>query len=141
MLFWKELKVYTLDPVFSKNLGFETNALELMLIVLLVIGIVVGIQSIGVILMIAMLITPPAAARQWVSSLKAMVFVAAAIGALSSITGCVISALVKNVSTGPVIILVCIAIFVVSLLFAPHRGVKNDLFARRNWLATGRTRR
>lgn len=123
ILFWKELKVYTFDPLFARSVGYSPRILELLLIILLVLGIVVGIQSIGVVLMIAMLVTPAAAARQWTRSLGPMVILAAAFGAVSGISGSLISASVSRMPTGPVIVLSVIGLFVVSILFAPRRGV------------------
>ncbi|MEM7784587.1 MAG: metal ABC transporter permease, partial [Planctomycetota bacterium] len=65
LFFWKELKLYAFDPLFSHTIGFHTFWMDLLMITLLVLGIVIGIQCVGVILMIALLITPAAAARQW----------------------------------------------------------------------------
>ena len=128
--FFKELKLYTLDPILAKNLGFRIIWLECLLVVLIVLGIVVGIQTIGVILMIAMLVTPPAAARQWVSSLRGMMIVAALIGATSGFTGCLISTTVDKMPTGPLIVLTSIGLFGLSLLFAPRRGIVGSLIFR-----------
>jgi len=122
-LLWKELKAYTIDPVLSQTLGFRRSLLDTVVIFLLVNGIVIGIQSIGVVLMVAMLIAPAAAARQWCRSLEALVIVAAIFGATSGAIGSTISALVSKMPTGPIIILVSIAIFACSVLFAPQRGV------------------
>ena len=123
LIAWKELKVYTFDTLFSRTVGFRAFVLDGILIVLLVIGIVIGIQCIGVVLMIAMLITPAAAARQWTRSMGAMVSTAAIFGALSGAIGTAISASFDHMPTGPVIVLTSVAIFVASILFAPGRGV------------------
>ncbi len=123
LIFWKELKVFTFDPVFSQTSGYRFNLLDLLLITLTVLAIVIGIQSIGVVLMIAMLITPAAAARQWTKSLGSMVCLAAGIGAVSGCVGSVLSASINNAPTGPVIILVCVFLFVISICLAPQRGV------------------
>lgn len=122
-VFWKELKAYTFDPLFTQSIGRGGFKIDLLLIVLLVIGIVVGIQSIGVVLMIAMLVTPAAAARQWTNSLLGMVCLAALFGATSGIAGSVISATTAKMPTGPVIVLCSIVIFVFSLFFSSSRGI------------------
>lgn len=132
LLFWKELKLYAFDSLFTQNLGFHTGLLDAVLIILLVIGIVVGIQSIGVVLMIAMLVTPAASARQWTQSLGPMVALASGLGALSSVIGCLISANLRNMPTGPVIVLTGISIFVISILFSPRRGVLFEWLRRQN---------
>lgn len=123
LLFWKELKVFSLDPVLTQSLGFQTRWLDLILIALLVNGIVIGIQCIGVVLMIAMLVTPAAAARQWTRTLGPMVLLAAAIGAVCGAVGSVVSATVSGVPTGPVVVLAGVLIFVVSIVFSPSRGM------------------
>ena len=128
LVFWKELKAFTFDPLFTRSIGIGGFSLDSILIVLLVIGIVIGIQSIGVVLMIAMLVTPAAAARQWTKSLGGMVLLAAFFGAMSGVIGSILSATTKNLPTGPVIVLCSIAIFVFSILFSTSRGV---FFTRR----------
>ena len=80
LVLWKELKLFTFDPIFSHSLGFRSRLLDNLLIVILVIGVVIGIQSVGVVLMIALLVTPASAARQWTRQLGAMVMLAALIG-------------------------------------------------------------
>jgi manganese/zinc/iron transport system permease protein len=122
-LFWKELKTYSFDEQFCHTIGFRARILDAVLIVLLVNGIVIGIQCIGVVLMIAMLITPAAAARQWSRSLFSMVILAAIFGGMSGAIGTLISASVSNMPTGPLIILTSVLIFVISMLFAPKRGL------------------
>jgi manganese/zinc/iron transport system permease protein len=123
VVFWKEFKVFTFDPLFSHSLGFKTKTLDLLLIVILVNSVVIGIQCVGVILMIALLITPAAAARQWTRSLGSMVTLAAVIGAVCGGLGSFISATYGNLPTGPIIVLTGIGFFIVSLLFAPNRGL------------------
>ena len=123
LLFWKELKVFTFDPQLAQSLGFRTKLLDVLLIAILVNGIVIGIQCIGVVLMIAMLVAPAAAARQWTRTLGPMVALAAVIGAFCGAVGSVASAELSNIPTGPVIVLTGVFIFLVSLLFSPSRGV------------------
>ena len=122
-LLWKELKVFTFDPLFSHSLGFRTKWLNLLLLMILVNGIVIGIQCIGVVLMISMLVTPAAAARQWTRTLGPMVGLAAVIGAFCGAVGTVVSAEVSNMPTGPVIVLTGVVVFLVSILVAPSRGL------------------
>lgn len=131
VLVWKELKVFTFDPDFSGSLGLPTRALDTLTMALLVAGVVVGIQTVGVILMIAMLVTPASAARQWTSRLGPMVLLSGTFGAVSGATGALVSASEAGLPTGPVVVLVATAIFVVSLLLAPGRGVLARARARR----------
>ena len=74
-------------------------------------------------LMIALLVTPASSARQWTGSLGAMVCLAATFGALCGGVGSVISFNWPNMPTGPVIVLVATMVFLVSLVFAPRRGL------------------
>ncbi|MEC8512265.1 MAG: metal ABC transporter permease [Planctomycetota bacterium] len=134
-LCWKELKLYTFDPGFAASLGLRTQLVDTLLLALLVLGIVIGLQAVGVVLMIALLVTPASAARQWTSRLPVMVALAALFGAVSGLVGALISATELRVPTGPVVVLVSTLIFVVSILFAPSRGVIARARAR------GRTRR
>ena len=134
-VFWKELKVLLFDPDFAASLGFPVRALDVLLTTLLVISIVVGLQTVGVVLMSAILIAPGAAARQWTNKLGGVVGLAAVFGAVSGVSGALISATVPRLPTGPTIVLCASAIVVVSLLFAPGRG----LAAR--WIETLRSRK
>ena len=121
--FWKELKLMTFDGEFSKTLGFQTRNLEILLTFLIVVAIVLGLQTVGVVLMSALLLAPAAAARQWTHSLFYMVVYSAFFGALSGIIGTGISASTQNLSTGPVIVLVASFFVLFSFVFSPKRGL------------------
>jgi manganese/zinc/iron transport system permease protein len=136
LLFWKEFKVASFDPEFATSLGLPVVALELGMTVMVALAIVVGLQMVGVVLMAAMIVAPAAAARQWSRGLGGMVLLSGTFGALSGITGALISATGRGLATGPLIIIAASVIVAVSLLFAPQRGLL--------WLAlrnaqTGRT--
>ena len=120
---WKELKVTTFDPDFARSLGRPVVAIELALTVLIAVAVVIGLQLVGVILMVALVIAPAAAARQWARRLEGMVVLAALFGAVSGVAGALISAAVRGLATGPVIVLVASALVLVSLLVAPERGL------------------
>ena len=119
---WPQLKVASFDAGFSRSLGLPMRRLEMLMMGLTVLGIVVGIQSVGVVLMVALLITPAAAARQWTRNLGPMLILASAIGGMCGAAGALISGMLSGVPTGPVIVLVATVIFAVSVTFAPHRG-------------------
>ena len=123
LLFWKELKLLTFDPAFGRSLGLPTRTLDAVLTTLLVVAIVIGLQTVGVVLMSAVIIAPAAAARQWTDRLGTMVIAAAGIGALSGVAGALISASAAHVPTGPTIVLCMGAVVAVSLLLAPSRGL------------------
>ncbi len=123
VLCWKEFQVFTFDPDFARSIGLPGGLVDTLLLMTLVLGVVIGIQSVGVILMISLLVTPASAARQWTSRLGRMVILASIFGASSGVAGALVSASEARLPTGPVIVLVVTSIFVVSLLFAPRRGV------------------
>lgn len=120
---WKEFKAVTFDPDFARSLGLPVLALEVALTLLIAVAVVLGLQLVGVILMVALIVAPAAAARQWTRRLESMVVLAAAFGAVSGVAGALVSASVRGMATGPVIVLVASAIVLTSLLFAPERGL------------------
>ncbi|MDH3667917.1 MAG: metal ABC transporter permease [Paracoccaceae bacterium] len=130
MIFWKEFKLVTFDPVFAQTIGLPVTLLEIALTVMVALAVVVGLQMVGVVLMAAMVIAPAVAARQWTRRLEHMVILAALIGMASGITGALISATARGLATGPLIVLAASAIVVVSILFAPERGVLWEALAR-----------
>ncbi len=131
LAFWKEFKLVSFDPVFAASLGLPVLALEVALTVMIALAVVVGLQMVGVVLMAAMVIAPAAAARQWARRLESMVVLAALFGMAGGVAGAVISALGRGLSTGPLIVLSVSAIALVSLLFAPERGVAWEWARRR----------
>lgn len=138
VLAFKELKISTFDPGFAASLGFPVNGLSVLLTILIVAAIVIGLQSVGVILMVTVLVAPALAARQWTQQLSTMMTLAAGFGGVSGMTGALLSAQIAGLPTGPTIVLVASAIVAVSLLFAPERGlIWNAIGSRR----AGRTMR
>ena len=141
LLFWKEFKLLLFDADYTKTLGFNIKFLNTLITSFIVIAIILGLQTVGVVLMSAMLLAPAAAARQWTNSLAVMVVLAAVFGAFSGVIGTGISASYPNLSTGPVIVLVASVFVLVSFVFSPGRGLlfkeirfrknRNDLKAQK----------
>ena len=123
LLAWKEFKLLAFDREFGQSLGIPMRAADVLLTTTLVVAIVIGLQTVGVVLMSAMVVAPAAAARQWTDRLGVMVCLAAAFGAVSGVAGAVVSATGEGIPTGPAIVLLATAIVAVSLLFAPARGL------------------
>ena len=123
LLFWKEFKILLFDADYTKTLGFNTKFIDVLITSFIVLAIVLGLQTVGVVLMSAMLLAPAAAARQWTNSLSTMVFLAAIFGAFSGVFGTVISASQNNLSTGPVIVIVAGVFVIFSFIFSPSRGL------------------
>ncbi len=132
-LFWKEFKLLTFDADFASAGGLRSGLLNALLSTLIVVTIVLGLQLAGVILMVGLLIAPAIAARQWTHSLEQMVVLAAALGAFAGGSGAVISALDRDIPTGPMIIVVAFALVLLSITLAPGRGLLwNQLRQREN---------
>jgi len=123
LLFWKEFKILLFDADYTKTLGFNTKFIDVLITSFIVLAIVLGLQTVGVVLMSAMLLAPAAAARQWTNSLAKMVILAAIFGAFSGVFGTVISASQNNLSTGPVIVIVAGVFVIFSFVFSPSRGL------------------
>ncbi|MFC7356262.1 metal ABC transporter permease [Jejudonia soesokkakensis] len=123
ILFWKEFKILLFDADYTKTLGFNTKFIDILITFFIVLAIVLGLQTVGVVLMSAMLLAPAAAARQWTNSLGMMIFLAAIFGIFSGVFGTAISASQNNLSTGPVIVLVAAVFVLFSFIFSPSRGL------------------
>ncbi len=122
ILYYKELMLYVFDPVQARSLGLNTSVIHYGLILLLTVAIVASLETVGIILVVAMLITPGATAYLLVNSLPAMMVLASAIGMLSAVIG--LSLAVRlDVASGGAIVLVVTGFFLLAFLFAPQRGV------------------
>lgn len=122
-LLWKEFKLLSFDPAFGASLGFRMRFLDVALTTLIVVAIVVGLQTVGVVLMSAMFVAPASAARQWTDRLVGMIALAGLFGAIAGVSGAVISSSTTHLPTGPTIVL-CVSVLVfISLFFAPNRGL------------------
>ncbi len=132
---WKELKLLACDAQFGASLGLAMGRAEALLQVLLVVAIVLGLQTVGVVLMAAMLVAPGVAARQWTGRLGTMVVLAGVLGAAGGMAGAVVSSVVAGLPTGPAVVLILSGAVGISMVVAPQRGL---LWG---WLRRYRTRR
>jgi len=119
---YKEFLVFTFDPTFAATLKLPVGRLRYLLMILLAVTVVVSLQTVGVALVAAMLVTPAAAASLLTRRLSRMMIVSAAIGILSSVVG-LYASYYLNVSTGASIVLVCTLVFIVALIVAPRDGI------------------
>lgn len=122
LLFFKEFMVISFDPLLAITLRLPTQFLRYLLLILIAITIVVSLQVVGIALMLAMLLTPAAAASLLTHRLPSMMVIAAAIGALSGVMGVYLSYYL-DIASGPAVVLVATSIFVVVFLIAPSRGL------------------
>ncbi|QQK82002.1 metal ABC transporter permease [Salicibibacter cibi] len=123
ILLFKELKLLVFDREFAQGIGLPTTVLNGLLMTMIVAAVVIGLQAVGVVLMVAMLIAPAITARYWTDRLDLMVILSGFFGALSGILGTVTSAPISGMPTGPVIIIAASTVFFVSLIVAPKRGL------------------
>lgn len=122
LLLYKEFLVISFDPILAATLHLPLSLLSYLLLVLIALAVVVALQTVGVALLVAMLVTPAATAYLLTRRLWHMMMVGAAIGAVSSVTGLYLSFYV-NIASGAAVVLVCTAFFVLAFLLAPARGV------------------
>ena len=123
LLLFKEFTILCFDSDFAASEGWPVGLLDTLLMGLAVMVTVIGLQSVGMILVIALLIIPPAAARFWTHRLKPMVWISGITGALSAFVGAFISGIQPDLPTGALIVLTATAFFVFSLIVGTDRGV------------------
>ena len=123
LLLFKELRLLCFDETFAAALGWPVKFLDILLLALITAVTVAGLQAVGLILIIAFLITPAAAARFWTHQLDRMLVLSALIGGASGWLGASLSAFIPRLPAGAVIVLVAALFFVVSLLIGTERGV------------------
>jgi ABC-type Mn2+/Zn2+ transport system permease subunit len=121
-LFYKEFMVLSFDPVLSATLRIPSNLLNNLLFILMALTISVAMQTVGVALMVAMLVTPAATASLLTHRLWKGMLVSAVIGAISAVTGLYLSYYLNMVS-GSAIVLMATVIFLLVFLFQPRRGL------------------
>jgi manganese/zinc/iron transport system permease protein len=131
LLLFKELKLLCFDETFGASRGYPVVLLDVVLMGLVVTVTIIGLQAVGLILMIALLVIPACAARFWTERMSVMTVCSAAIGAVSALLGAGISALAPNLPSGAMIVLVATQVFLVSMLLAPTRGVVARAVRRR----------
>ena len=129
-LLLKEFAMVCFNDAFAKVDGWPVSLIDLLMMSLVVVVTVAGLQAVGLILVVAMLIIPAVAARFWTERLWMLVFLAAVIGGLSGYLGSVTSALLPRKPAGAVIVLVSGGLFLVSMLAAPSRGVVAAILRR-----------
>lgn len=124
VLCWKEFKLASFDPDFAASLGYAPRLFDLILTTLIVIAVVIGLQTVGVVLMSTLIVAPAVAARMWTNRLERMVILSAVIGAGAGFGGTFASLLLdrlmqRAVPPGPTIVLTASLVVLFSLLAAP----------------------
>ena len=119
---YRALKTAVFDRDFAASLGLPVRLLDVAVTALLVVAVVIGLRTVGAILMVAMLIVPAVVARQLTDRLSRLLVIAAIAGGAVGVTGALVS-VERAVPTGPVIVLVGVGAALVVLMLAPGRGV------------------
>ncbi len=123
LLLFKEFSLLCFDSGYSKTQGYPVMLLDILLMSLIVVVSVVGLQAVGLLLMMSLLITPAVAARFWAKRLIVVILVAGLIGGLSSFVGVLLSSLYARLPTGAIIVITSTGFFVCSLFFGTYRGL------------------
>jgi len=120
---FKEFALLCFDEDYASSQGWPTTPIDMVMMGLVIGVTVIGLQAVGLILMVAMLIIPPAAARFWTNRLLHLVAISAGIGAASGLLGSIASAVFERLPAGAVIVVISGVAFVLSMIFGSERGV------------------
>ncbi|WP_068672893.1 metal ABC transporter permease [Oceanobacillus sp. Castelsardo] len=122
ILFYKEFLITTFDPTMAQAYGLPVRFIHYVIMILLTLVTVASLQTVGVILVVAMLITPASTAYLLTNRLSTMIFLSAFFGALSAVIGLYFSS-EYNLSSGAVIVLATTSIFILAFIFSPKQGI------------------
>lgn len=123
VLLFKELRLLCFDEAFAGSRGYPVFVLDAVLMLLVITVTLIGLQAVGLILMVALLVIPAAAARFWTERMSTMAVISACIGAASALVGAAMSALFPRLPSGAMIVLVATAGFLASMFLGTGRGV------------------
>ena len=121
--FVKEATVVSFDPGFAAAAGWPVWWIDFALVAMTAVMVVAGLPAAGAVLVTALVVIPPVAARQWTDRVGVMLVLAGAFGLVSAVAGVAASAVVPGLATGPMVVLAAAALFAVSLVCAPSRGL------------------
>ncbi|MGR1396831.1 metal ABC transporter permease [Streptococcus agalactiae] len=121
-ILFKELLLTSFDPVLAKSMGMRVSFYHYLLMILLTLVAVTAMQSVGTILIVALLITPAATAYLYVKSLRTMLFLSSALGAVASVLGLYIG-YTFNIAAGSSIVLTSTFMFLLAFLFSPKQSL------------------
>jgi manganese/zinc/iron transport system permease protein len=131
IILFKEFTVICFDYSFAATQGWPVVRLDFLMMTLVVIVTVIGLQAVGLILVVALLIIPASAARFWTHNLKKLLLLSGLFGALSGLLGSTFSALMANLPAGAVIVIMAAAVFIFSLAFGSTNGLIHQMIERR----------
>ena len=131
LLLFRQFQLLCFDEGFAASRGYPVVALDFLLMATVVLVTIIGLQAVGLILMVALLVIPAAAARFWTNRLDQMVIIAAIKGSVAGLIGSAISAIFPDIPSGAVIVLVCSMLFFVAMILGQESGVLIRVFRRR----------
>ncbi len=129
----RPMALVAFDVGYAETLGINTRRVDMAMMGLVMAVTVIGLKIVGLILIVAMLIIPPATARFWTERTEWVIGLAAISGGMAAYLGAAISAAAADLPTGPIIVLVSAAFFGLSLFFAPGRGIVAAILRRRRF--------
>ncbi|MEL7237800.1 MAG: metal ABC transporter permease, partial [Planctomycetota bacterium] len=133
LLLYKEFRLLCFDSGYAQSQGWNVVLLDILLMTLVSLVVIVGLQAVGLVLMIAMLVIPPAAARFWTRSLGRMCLISSGLGLVSGYLGTLVSTTFRGWPAGASIVLCAAALFVFSMLLGRDRGLVIRWLRRRRF--------
>jgi len=130
LVLFQRLRAACFDPEFARVQGLSAARVDLVLLALIVAVAVGGLQAVGLVLVVALLVLPAATARLLTGRLPRMLALSAAIGAFCGAAGALASAWHPDLPTGAAVVLAGAGLFTLALLFSPDRGVVPQAFRR-----------
>jgi manganese/zinc/iron transport system permease protein len=118
----KEATLVAFDAAFAAAAGWPVALIDYLLVALVALMVVVGLPAVGAVLVTALVVIPPTAARFWTDRVGPMLLLGGAIGLAAALTGVVVSAGRPGLATGPLVVLAAALMFLVSFVAAPSRG-------------------
>lgn len=123
------------DAEYAAAVGYDVRRIDLMMMGAVLAVTVIGLKIVGLVLIVALLVIPPVAARFWTERAHRVFWIAGLIGGASGYFGAALSASAPNLPTGPIIVLTAAGVFTLSMLFAPVRGLAAAILSRRQFQA------
>ncbi len=130
----RPLTLAAFDPGFAQVTGWRPAWVDLAMMGIVLLVTVVGLKVVGLILIVALLIVPPVTARFWTERVDLVVLLAGLLGGLAGYVGAALSATAPALPTGPIVVLVSFALFAISMLCAPGRGVLASVLRHQRYM-------
>ncbi|MEI6505448.1 MAG: metal ABC transporter permease [Planctomycetota bacterium] len=121
-LLFKEATLVAFDAAFAAATGWPVLVIDAVIVGLVAVMVVAGLPAVGAVLVTALVVIPPVAARAWTDRMGTMLLLAGMMGLVAAVVGVVVSAAWPGLATGPLVVLAAAAIFGISFVAAPERG-------------------